>query len=364
MGAEAEASARRRRSRASSRRRRKNVWRPSASGVDRRNKVVRGVAIVLAGLTVGLVVAVLVARSKTEIADSRGLASSAMAQLPIDPERSVLLATRAVQRRDTSEAKQALRRALAASRVRARLGSGGTSRRCGACGALASAPAKGGEGAVTRRLAIAPDGRTVAAIVGTKLALWHPQAGTTPPAGVGVGRPSGVAFTPDARRVLVIGDRAAALMAPDGTHGVRLPGASYAGATSADGRYVVTAGDGQAVVWDASDGTRVATTKHGFYLYAAFGRRAEVLLQDEQGILYRWRWRERASPRQLAAMLGVGVSLALGYSAAHGFVVEGAAGGKARVIAPGRAAVRLPADRGTTRSRTSRSARTASGSSR
>ncbi|MGH8906019.1 MAG: hypothetical protein ACRD0K_05805 [Egibacteraceae bacterium] len=56
-----------------------------------------------------------------DAAFSRELAASAVAQLPIDPELSLLLAREAFVVRPTDEAEAALRRAVLESRVRAAL---------------------------------------------------------------------------------------------------------------------------------------------------------------------------------------------------------------------------------------------------
>lgn len=50
---------------------------------------------------------------------SRELASTALSQLPVDPERSVLLATAALRITPTKQAEDALRESLVASHVRA-----------------------------------------------------------------------------------------------------------------------------------------------------------------------------------------------------------------------------------------------------
>jgi WD40 repeat protein len=306
---------------------------------ERRSRVVRRVAVGLAALTAGLIVAVYVAFKNNEIAGSRGLAASAMAQLPVDPERSVLLATQAVQRHDTDEATQALRQSLSASRVRATLGSG-RPRPCRACGALAGS-ASGGAGTVDHLLAVAPDGRTVAAVVGVRLRLWRPQTGATYRPGVDVGEVRGVAFTPDARRLLVIGLQRAALMAPDGTRAVPLDGDYGGGATSADGRRVVTVGRG-AAVWDARSGKRLARLGRGTYSTATFGRRGQIVLQDyASGGLVDWHWRTGRRERLASADLP-GRDFSSRYSTGAAFAVDGIGGGKVRVVGAGGRTSRLP----------------------
>lgn len=81
-----------------------------------------GVGIALA-VAVGLGVVALFqrdhARTEAAIARSRELAVSSTSQLAVDPERSLLLAIEAVKTRPTSDAENALRRAVLATRLRA-----------------------------------------------------------------------------------------------------------------------------------------------------------------------------------------------------------------------------------------------------
>ena len=260
---------------------------------ERRNRVVRGVALGLAALTVCLIAAVAVAINSRDIAGSRALAASATTQLPVDPERGLLLATAAMEHRDTVEATQALRRSLAASRVRARLDKDGRARPCRACGSLAR-PAPRAVGAVAERLAIAPDGRAVAGIVGDRLRLWNPRSGAASAPALRIGGPIGVAFTADARRLLVVGQTGAVLMAPDGSDVTRLPAAGYgSGATAPTGPYVVTVGDNGARIWDARSGKQESRLLEPRYLSAAFGTGRQLMVEHADGALELWDWRAK-----------------------------------------------------------------------
>lgn len=289
----------------------------------RRGRTLRAVAFALVSLT--LVVAY-VALRRSEVADSRGLAASAISQLPFDPERSLLLVMQAMQRRDTTAAEQALRLSLAQSRVRAMLGAG-RPRPCVACASLET-PVSGAAATAVEPLAIAPDGRTVAGVVGGTLRLWRPRTGATFTPGIDVGAPAGVAFTADAVRLLVVGQKAAVLMAPDGTRAIRLAGHYQSGATSPDGRYVATVGTSGAAVWDARTGRCLARLRDA-YRVAAFAASGRLVLQDEFGELVVWRWRS-ARPRSLARPDHP--NLLMRFSAAGGFAVDSAAGGRARVV--------------------------------
>ena len=307
---------------------------------ERRNRVVRVVAIVLGALVVGLVVAILAAFDKNEIADSRALASGATSQLAVDPERGLLLALEAMRRRDTAEAKQALRRAFVASRVRAVLGSG-RPRPCGACAGLATTARA--SGAAIERAAVAPDGSAVAGIVGISLRLWQPRSGATSQPRPRIAEVRGVAFTPDAARLLVVGVHTTAVMAPDGSRAVVLRDAGATGnggATSPDGRRVVTTGERGMAVWDARSGVRLArrADRTGF-ADVAFESPGRVRLQDQAGYVLKWSW--RSDRLETLADVQPGQE-SLRFAAGAGFSVDGVANGRVRVVGPGGANLGLP----------------------
>jgi WD40 repeat protein len=312
---------------------------------ERRNRAVRGVAIALGALAIGLVVAVVIALDKNEVADSRALAAGATAQLPVDPERGLLLALKAVDQRDTTEATRALRLAVPASHVRAVLGAG-RPRPCRACAGLATAAPRRGGGAVAGPLAIAPDGRSVAGIVGRRLRLWRPQTGATFGPSVDVGAVRGIAFTPDAARLLVVGSSASAVMAPDGTRAVLLRDAratGIGGATSPDGRRVVTTGPRGTAVWDARTGDRLSRLTDYGYGLVAFQDTRRIVLQDEFGNLVQWRWQAVSplQPRPLADERNGERDRGL-LAADPRFAVDGIARGRARVVDASRVAMVLP----------------------
>ena len=78
-----------------------------------------GVAAIIAGIAVFAFVQRGEATSQRDVARSRQLASSALLQLPTDPELSLLLAERAYETDDTPEAEEVLRQATFDSRIRA-----------------------------------------------------------------------------------------------------------------------------------------------------------------------------------------------------------------------------------------------------
>ncbi|MDP9257852.1 MAG: TIR domain-containing protein [Actinomycetota bacterium] len=97
----------------------------SRSAALRRQRVgvVAGLAVIVVAL--GLAGFAFISRNQAQtaarISRSRALAAESQTQLPIDPERSILLAREALRARSTPEAVYALRRAIDLSPIRARL---------------------------------------------------------------------------------------------------------------------------------------------------------------------------------------------------------------------------------------------------
>jgi WD40 repeat protein len=93
----------------------------SRNAATRRQRITIAAVLGALAIAVGLAIIALLQRSEAlrqaEVAQSRELASAAIAQLEADPELSVLLAERAASITPTSEAERALRRALALSHV-------------------------------------------------------------------------------------------------------------------------------------------------------------------------------------------------------------------------------------------------------
>ncbi len=127
--------------------------------VTRRRRIRLTVSGLCAALAVISILAV-VALGQRDLAFSRELAASARAQLPLDPELSILLAREALQVRPTAEAESVLRQAALESRVRAVL--------------------RGHDGPVLS-VAFSPDGQhlATASIDGT-VRVWDLTGGTDP----------------------------------------------------------------------------------------------------------------------------------------------------------------------------------------
>jgi WD40 repeat protein len=106
------------------------------AAASRRQRGLVGASLAVAAVSVGLLIFALISRSQAIsarntaraqalTAKSRALAAESQTQLPIDPERSVLLASAAVRTSPTSDAQFALRAALDASPIRYRLADAG-----------------------------------------------------------------------------------------------------------------------------------------------------------------------------------------------------------------------------------------------
>jgi len=191
-------------------------------------------------------------------AASKALAFSAVAQLPVDPERGLLLARAALAERDTGDARDALREAVVASRIRAssddRSGDGcgpGCAEPAGPRPSSASLvlspygtfdPALGTE--TSGFASLSRDGSTVAFVRSGRVVLWHPASGRTSVV-PRVRRASEVAFLGDDRRLLVLtsGSRAFIARRDGRDRPSSVGGGAYYAAVSGDGRYVaVTVG--------------------------------------------------------------------------------------------------------------------------
>jgi WD40 repeat protein len=209
------------------------------------------VALTLVALAVSVALGVVALISRNEAIDqrdqarSRELAASAVAQLEVDPERSLLLALEAEEIANSGPADDALRRALVSSHVRAVMP--------GHRRSIASVDlSRDGERVVTAsrdhtaRIFDTASGRPLRVLRGHR----RPVANAS--------------FSPDGRRVVTASDDGTARIwdAADGEtlailHHDRGPVNSAA--FSRDRRRIVTAGqDGTARVWKTEDGRQVA----------------------------------------------------------------------------------------------------------
>lgn len=246
---------------------------------EQMNRLVRLSALALALLTAALAVAVVLAWREQRIARSQGVAASAVAQLDTDPELGLLLAREAWEQQESPAADEALRLALEASLVRARIPSGDM--------AVGS-----------------PRGPAVATVQDDEVGVWT-DAGDTLGAPL---RPGGavtaVAFASGGGLLAAAGDQGAAARPIDaGAPAVTLATneSVQAIAVSADGRFVALASEDGTSVLDAASGRRVARTADVVATALAFHPHdAGVLaMADCNGDGPRlWRWRAGA-PRSL-----------------------------------------------------------------
>jgi WD40 repeat protein len=205
-----------------------------------RSRLVRRAAIALGILTVLLAAAVLYARQQGSIARSQALAGNALSQLATDPELGIMLAQKAFEEHRTADAQAALRRTLAASRVRGRI-------RVPAGVSAFRLPDFGADGAV------------VASASKNRLELWSTAGRGTRllrhdvPEGI-----IGGVLGADGRTVVINhNEGAVALRAEPDAGAVPLRGGGYAYvvAVSADGRYAAGYNtNGESRVWDVRKG--------------------------------------------------------------------------------------------------------------
>ena len=254
----------------------------------RRLRTIFALTLVALGISLALGVLALISRNEAiaqrDQARSRELAASAIAQLEVDPERSLLLALEAERVAHSDQADDALRAALVGSHVRAVMPAG---RR-----AIAS-------------VQVSPDGkRVITASRDHTARIFDTESGR--PLKVLRGHRGilrGAAFAPDGRRVVTVSDDGTARIW-DAASGRTLAilrhdrGRVYGAVFSRNGRRIVTAGgDGTARVWDVETGRQVVVlpVSQGHVYSATFdpsGRR--VLTGDSGGAARIWDLRSGA----------------------------------------------------------------------
>lgn len=185
------------------------------------------------------------AENERQIARSRELAASALAQLGIDPELSLLLAAEAARLLPTAQAADALRQALLASHVRAVVR---------------------GHGGDVVGLALSPEGRLAVSAGADGVAqVWETASGQVVASLRGHSGPlSAAAFSPDGVRVVTASADGTARLweVSSGRELLTLRGHAgplTAASFSPDGRLVLTAStDGTARLWEAAGGELAA----------------------------------------------------------------------------------------------------------
>jgi WD40 repeat protein len=185
--------------------------------------------------------------NSTQIATSREIAASAVAQLPTDPELSLLLSTEALEKfPQTDEAEDALKQALAESHIRSILSAD-----------------KLGYGIV----AFSPDGKYVLSENRYQAVAW--EVANAQPVKSWQDDKRGlqsVAFSPDGKLVLTATDKTTWLRETNsGRKLFELPSPDdsiHSAVFSLNGKFILTAGYGIAQVWETTTGRNVAKLLH------------------------------------------------------------------------------------------------------
>ncbi len=284
---------------------------------ERRDRILRRLAVVLGLVIVGLLVLLipaLIQRSETQAEEHRtrsiGLAAAATGQIAVDPERAVLIAQEAVAEADTSRAREALASAVAASHVLARLGH----RKATDCGSMcrpepAAATWSPRPAALTsnfygqwQHISFTPDGRTVGAVVDGKVRIWEPETGddrTLPR----IENATAARIAADGSSVLVLDTAGVASVASlTGDRVWRVPGTASSVALSPDGQFVASvAYSGEVIVRhvDRPDPLRRLPAR-GFVQAVEFSPvdPQQILVSATQHVSL-WLWRTSSTPRTL-----------------------------------------------------------------
>jgi WD40 repeat protein len=228
-----------------------------------------------------------------DVAVSRQLAASAVDQLSVDPERSVLLALAALDTKYTVEAENALRRVLAQNPVSSSVlrGHGDD--------VLASAFSSDGRRLVT----VGSDGSLIVWNAASQRALAKVPLRHGEVTKAALGSAGRLVATADSGATIQVRDRdsnaAPASLAASGV--------GSAISFSPDGRRLLSAGENGASVWDWEVGQRVARLRlsDGFVRAAAFDPTGELVATASDDAVRVWDWRHEriVAERQIRATI-------------------------------------------------------------
>jgi len=270
---------------------RKLLEQERAREVKRRQRLLLAVlsAFVIALVVLGTIAAyqTISASYQAKVAFSRELASNAFSQLPIDPELSLLLATKGLEVVDTAQAEDALRQSLLESRVRATMrghtgalnsttySPGGkilvtasedmTARVWDAATGKSVVELRGHTGRVTSAI-FSRDGKSIATASEDRTArVWEVTVGKSIAELRGhTGMVTSATFSPDGKLIATASEDGTARIWETATGKSIVELRGHRGIVqdaifSPDGRFVVTASeDGTARVWEATTGKSVA----------------------------------------------------------------------------------------------------------
>lgn len=207
-----------------------------------RSRIITVVGTAALALAVIALVSGARAEGERRLAVSRELSIAALNNLEVDPERSILLALQALEQSDTTEARDALHRAVQASRVRLSLRHDGP----------------------VEDAAYSPDGKRIATASDDGFVrVWDAASGAEL-LRLETGPAAGVAFSPDGIRLATADYAAGTASLWDAVTGEKmLTLAGHVGGVnqaifSPDGTRLATAGeDGTARVWDLASGDQL-----------------------------------------------------------------------------------------------------------
>ncbi|HEY5729789.1 MAG TPA: BMP family ABC transporter substrate-binding protein [Anaerolineales bacterium] len=285
----------------------------SASQLRKRAIYLAGVLAVALFMAVTAILFGRQAQIASRLATSRELAAASISSLDIDPERSILLALKALDASHTSEAEDALHRAVQASRLQLVI----QAQEPGAAGMVAFSP--DGEQLVTaasdetvkvwnvsngsqelkldgRFAAWSPDENQLAVVSadGT-VRMYDPVTGKQIPLPGQVDAKLSMAFSPDGRRLLTVayGNLPIIWNSKTGSELTAFPGhTDFIGNAvfSPDGTRILTASDdGTARVWDAGNGGQLLELAHtGFVWSAAYSPDGKTIATASGNETYLW----------------------------------------------------------------------------